>query len=1491
MNKLLFTLIILITIVSNSFAQSSKITHFSSDSTMFFEEMESFLRASRDEDGRLVMDEFSWEWYGGKFTDAQREDVYRIANLMLKKKKKAFPDFSNYIKTISYFVNSKYQTESTFFSWQQILEKLINGEAASKSASSARKQFVDYLQACNDLFEKNALYSSPANDWIANNSNYQFGFDSLPYIEFKALNLTCYSKGDSSIIFNTKGKYYPTEEIWYGEGGKINWERAGFPADSVYATINDKYNIHLKSPKYEIENVTFYDLYYFDEPLQGNISERVMANITEEKASYPRFQSSNARLQIKQIVENVDYIGGFALHGREVIGRGTAENEAHVVFYRKKLPFVKMSSQAFIIQPDRIVSENASFTMYLKEDSIHHPGLIFKFFFDKRQLNLIRDNKGIKKTPYYNSYHQVDMDFEYLTWEVDSPKVQFRNLVGGTKTDAVFISSDFFRMDAYMSFLGMATQHPLYQLRVLAHKLDTNFVTFEQLADHMRYSREQLDVFLLDLSYKGFILYDYEKKTFIIKDKLFKWVSASGGNVDYDVIGFYSNTKNPNNATLSLLNFDVEMRGVKSITLSDSQQVIIYPKNREITLKKNRDFKFSGVVQAGRFDFMGHDFFFKYDDFKIDMPNVDSLRIYAETGETDEFGEPIIRPVKTVIQQINGDLLIDKPTNKSGVKPFHEYPIFNSFKESYVYYNRKEIQGGAYEKDNFYFQVKPFTIDSLADFDNDALRFDGTLVSAGIFPDIKETLRLQPDHSLGFVKKTPPDGMPMYAGKGTFKNDINLSHKGLRGNGELEYITSTTYSDNFIFFPDSTKAIAQNFVVKEVKEGIEFPPAQGENVKVFWYPEKEFMTHTVIDKPIAMYDMKSKMHGKTIIQPEGLSGNGVFEFEKAELEANLIKFKNQDFSSDTADFRLKDVYGDSGDALVFSTKNVNAFVSFKERNGIFKSNGEGSVINFEPMKYICFMDEFKWYMDNDDIELSAGKQEAQDASGVALEGAQFISVHEDQDSLSFFSTKAKYDLKQKVIYAEGVKFMNIADAMLYPDSSKLIIDKNAKMRTLNNARIVASYITQNHNIYNATVNVFGKKKYAGSGYIDYLDELEKSQTIYLQSISVDTTGQTIANAEIKEEDGFKLSPQYDYFGKVELYANNQYLTFNGAAKILHDCDLLSKNWFTFRTPVNPTEIYIPVDSTTKDIEGNPLFASVMLSSDSLGIYSTFLNQKIKRSHQEVLPAKGFIYYDKENEEYRISNKDKLQEMSFGGNYLSLSTKTCKVYGEGAVNLGAETGQFEISSAGVVLHNQLDNEAIFDLVMSMDFFFEENALKIMNDKLSKAAELDPVKLDRPTFEKGIKELLGKDEGDKLIAQLNLYGAYKKVPETMRKTIVFNEVKFKWNQQENAYRSYGKIGISNLDKDQINKYVNGHIEIVKKRSGDIVNIYLEIDKNNWFFFSYSRGILQAISSDNDFNTAIQETKPDKRKQKAEKGQEPYQFMYSSEKKKRDFIRSFE
>ena len=150
---------------------------------------------------------------------------------------------------------------------------------------------------------------------------------------------------------------------------------------------------------------------------------------------------------------------------------------------------------------------------------------------------------------------------------------------------------------------------------------------------------------------------------------------------------------------------------------------------------------------------------------------------------------------------------------------------------------------------------------------------------------------------------------------------------------------------------------------------------------------------------------------------------------------------------------------------------------------------------------------------------------------------------------------------------------------------------------------------------------------------------------------------------------------------------------------------------------------------------------------------------------------------------------------------------------------------------------------------------------------------------------------KDEGDKLIAEANLHGEFKKLPDALRKTFVFNDLKMRWDNESNSYKSFGKIGISNIGNKQVNKYVDGKVQIIKKRSGDVLTIYLEIDKNNWYFFTYTRGIMQAISSDVDFNTSIQSVKPDKRKSKAKKGTQSYQFMYSTTRRKKDFLRKFD
>ena len=74
-------------------------------------------------------------------------------------------------------------------------------------------------------------------------------------------------------------------------------------------------------------------------------------------------------------------------------------------------------------------------------------------------------------------------------------------------------------------------------------------------------------------------------------------------------------------------------------------------------------------------------------------------------------------------------------------------------------------------------------------------------------------------------------------------------------------------------------------------------------------------------------------------------------------------------------------------------------------------------------------------------------------------------------------------------------------------------------------------------------------------------------------------------------------------------------------------------------------------------------------------------------------------------------------------------------------------------------------------------------------------------------------------------------------------------------------------------------------------NVVNIYIELDPNNWYFFTYQRGMMQTISSNDEYNTIIKETKPADRKYKHQKGEQPYQFMYSTVRKKNDFLKKFD
>ncbi|MEX2380263.1 MAG: hypothetical protein WD530_05940, partial [Vicingaceae bacterium] len=806
--------------------------------------------------------------------------------------------------------------------------------------------------------------------------------------------------------------------------------------------------------------------------------------------------------------------------------------------------------------------------------------------------------------------------------------------------------------------------------------------------------------------------------------------------------------------------------------------------------------------------------------------------------------------------------------------------------ESYVYYDKKEVLGGVYDRNRFYFQLEPFTIDSLDNFTNEQLRFKGSFNSADIFPEFEEVLTLQEDFSLGFKRSTPPDGFPTYKGKGRFYNDIQLSHEGLRGDGKLEYITSTTYSNDFIFYPDSMLTKAEEYFVDAQEVGTEYPEVKAEQTKMRWLPNKDVIYASTTSSGMQMYDPNANFEGTTAYKPSGMEGNGTYHFERADLSSRIFKFDYMTFDSDTADFKLKDEA--SGD-LALKTNNVNAHVDFDDRFAQFKSNGEAEPIEFPVNQYLCYMEEFKWFMDDDVIEFSSSKS-TQVSADVSLEGSKFISTNPEQDSLLFYSPVASYNSREHIINAEEVLYINAADARIYPDSGKVTILKKAKMEQLQNAQIIANSVTEHHTIYNANSNINGRKDYVASGYVDYTDRLDNVHSIYLQNIRVDTTGQTVAEGEIDDNLDFTMSPEYAFKGGVKLMANNQFLVFDGLTRISHDCETLDRPWIKFEAEIDPNDIYIPIDSTLRAPNDAFIASSMNLNVDSFYFYSGFLTERANYSDVNVLPAYGFLHYDLSTKEYKISSREKLNEPSLSGNYLSLNTDNCKVYGEGLVTMGAASGNLKFNAAGNIAHTLTDNAVVMDLMMTIDFFFDDNLIKLMAADINENINLNPVDFSRKTYEKGLAEIIGIEKADEMLSQLNLNGKVKRLPDELNKRLVFNDVKFVWDEEMNAYKSFGDLGITNINKEMVNKYVKGGIVISKSRGGDVIDIYLEMG-SSWYYFNYRRNLMKAISSNEEFNTKIKEMKRDDRKYKHDKGEDPFTYMFGNEREKDRFVSELE
>ena len=105
------------------------------------------------------------------------------------------------------------------------------------------------------------------------------------------------------------------------------------------------------------------------------------------------------------------------------------------------------------------------------------------------------------------------------------------------------------------------------------------------------------------------------------------------------------------------------------------------------------------------------------------------------------------------------------------------------------------------------------------------MSFPGEQNSANIFPNFRQELKVQKDKALGFEIDIPDEGYPLYVDKGHFhaNNTLTLNMSVLRCNGGFDYLSSTSQSDDYIFFPDSMNTHANTFELERTANIAEFP--------------------------------------------------------------------------------------------------------------------------------------------------------------------------------------------------------------------------------------------------------------------------------------------------------------------------------------------------------------------------------------------------------------------------------------------------------------------------------------------------------------------------------------------------------------------------------------------------------------------------------------------------------------------------------------------
>ncbi len=1291
-----------------------------------------------------------------------------------------------------------------------------------------------------------------------------------PVTEVVGVNLVITTPNDSLTIKNTNGNFLLKSRNLVASQGSLDWPHINEKFRGAVVQLSNFYLKKDHSDFWTPHAKLQFGALTGSEQVEGLFEYRSMPKPKKGKNVYPIFTSNNADHKVKFTDERLSYTGGIQLRGNKLYGKSVSQERGILKIEDAEGNYILLKSQEFDLGDSLMSMKSGSFTLMHGGDSITHRSVRAKYNLQNQTFKALRNNSTM---PFKSSYFDMNIGIDLVTWDMNTDSVSIEIMNGKDLLPATFESEQFFNDIRYQKLSRSLNFHPLNAAVLYAIKYDLEEFYVGELALEYKINENFAKAAGKILSQYDFAEYNSKTGFLRLNPNAFHYYYSSARKFDFDNIMLPSKIKEGANAYIQLDSGKLKVRGVGRFYLTSDFKIFAEPNDSTLTILKGRDIQLDGMVKAGDFRFKGSKYHFDYDEFLFNLVQIDSIQLSVplkDSTKAEAEAEFETTKIKNELTNTSGILYINAPDNKSGKVKINRYPyfssdsVFNSVSESIVYFDRPEILDGAYDK-SVRFVISPFGIDSIERKDGGSIAFSGTFNSGGIFPTFEETLRIQEDRSLGFKHQIPPQGYNLYGTEAKTYEEIRLSNKGMRGYGQIDFLTSTLYSDDFIYYPDSVTAYGSKGVISPGNyKGVSSPEATLGAFDMSWLPLIDSMYLRTKGEPFKFYNATAELkEGFVNITTDGVFGGGTLLTRGSEAKSNELNFKENEYSARHAVFN---VLTDDPTKPAMAGEDIRLNFDLTTNTATINPEKEGKdAITFPYAKIKTSITQAVWDLEDSVVIMTKPVD-------VPIESTYFYSTREDLDSLVFNGGKAICDINTQELTIEEIPYIIVADVKIIPEGNKTTILANSVLQEFQNAEIIIDTLNGYHYLDRANIQIFSRNSFEGEAYYKQIvgtDTFDiRFKNFELQQVPVGlpdkrdhrkTKLMTVSGGEVMESQNFVISPGFLFKGSVVMYASNPALELNGSVKLMLN-DPADEKWVMYRRKDGPDQVQLPINENTIFDNGTRVMAGI--HKDIRGnLYHTFIDSKNAPSDYDFFKASGALTFDEALGIYKIGTVSNSPKKIYQGTKMIYNDKTKEIVFKGLANFIDPFNNQAKMKSSILGGGMTDSSAYsVDAMFTLDIGVPVQAMNIMATDLIETIDRmgSPVANDISEIELLYKlaNFLDDEAARKFEeSMLKDYVSLVSTDESLAAPIFISGVKMKWNERFQAWYNTTKLGISNIYEEDINAKINGFLEIkTDETDADVINLFIQVAPGVWYYLGYTNNQLLLYSSNSEFNETI-------------------------------------